>query len=95
MIFNRLPQGWNSSSGIFHDIVRRILSDIKGVVNYIDDILIGGVDIEAHDRAMIQVMTRLEEYGFHINSSKMQYKKRKWNTLDLICEATPSALIVL
>ena len=26
---------------------------------------------------MIQVMTRLEEYGFHINSNKIQYKKRE------------------
>lgn len=53
LIFNRLPQGWNSSSGIFHDIVRRILSDIEGVVNNIDDILIRGVEIEAPDQAMI------------------------------------------
>ena len=29
LIFNRLPQGWNLSSGIFHNIVRRIPATSK------------------------------------------------------------------
>ena len=77
LMFNRLPQGWNSSAGIFNDLVRRILADIDGVVTYIDDILIGGVDQAAHDRTMTKVMARLEEYGFHVNLSKMQYRQEE------------------
>lgn len=77
LMFNRLPQGWNSSAGIFNDLIRRILADIEGVITYIDDILIGGVDQASHDRAMTQVLARLEEYGFHINSGKMQYRQEE------------------
>ena len=44
-MYNRLPQGWNSSSGIFHDIVRRCLEAIDGV----DDILVGGRNPQEHD----------------------------------------------
>ena len=33
LMYNRLPQGWNSSSGIFRDIVRRFMQGIDGVVS--------------------------------------------------------------
>lgn len=77
LMFNRLPQGWNSSAGLFNDLIRRIVADIDGVVTYIDDMLIGGVDGVAHDHVMRQVLARLETYGFHVNPTKMQYRQKE------------------
>ena len=50
LVFNRLPQGWNCSAGLFHDIVCRVLEGIPGVVSYLDDIIIGAATAEDHDR---------------------------------------------
>ena len=77
LMYNRLPQGWNSSSGLFHDIVRRCLKDIEGVISYIDDILVGGRNPEEHGRIMREVFTSLELYGFHVNASKMQFRQEE------------------
>ena len=77
LMYNRLPQGWNSSSGIFHDIVRRCLEGIDGVVTYIDDILVGGRNPQEHDEIIKKVFQRLEIYGFHVNYAKMQYRKNE------------------
>ena len=52
LVFNRLPRGWSSSACLFHDIVKNILSNIEGLVTYMDDILFGGATPEAHDRVI-------------------------------------------
>ena len=59
LIFNRLTQGWSSSACLFHDIVKRILSNFDGVVIYMDDILVDGATPQSHDRVILQVMAQL------------------------------------
>ena len=76
LMYNRLPQGWNSSSGIFHDIVRRCLEGIDGVVTYIDDILVGGRNPQEHDGLIKKVFQRLEIYGFHVNLCEDAIQKK-------------------
>ena len=88
LIFNRLPQGWSSSACIFHDIVKRILSNIEGVVTYMDDILVGGATPEAHDQVILQVMAQLAKYGFHVNRSKMQWRQSRVEFLGFNIQTT-------
>ena len=42
--YNRLPMGMCASGDIFQAIVDKLLGDIEGVKNYIDDILVLGKD---------------------------------------------------
>ena len=77
LIFNWLPQGWSSSACIFHDIVKRILGNIEGLVTYMDAILVGGATPEAHDQVILQVTAQLAKYGFHAKSSKMQWRQSR------------------
>ena len=53
-----------------------------------DDILIGGATPEAHDQVVLQVMARLEEYGFHVNSSKMQWRQSEVDFLGFNVRST-------
>lgn len=46
-----------------------ILQDLKGVICYIDDILITGASEEEHLESLEQVLRRLQEYGVRM---KMQ-----------------------
>lgn len=62
LVYNRLPQGWASSACLFHDIVRRVISDLTGVFNYMDDIVVGGTTPEEHDQAILALFDRLTTY---------------------------------
>ena len=53
LIFNRFRRGSGSSACLFQYIVKRILSNIEGVVTYMDDILVGSATPEAHDRVIL------------------------------------------
>ena len=69
-----LPQGWASSSGLFHS---RVLSITQGlpVVCYIDDLLVGGSNKEEHEANLLKVLEVLEIWGLLVNKTKMQVAK--------------------
>ena len=50
--YTRLNYGMNSVSDIFGNIIRQLVSDIPGVKNITDDIIIFGEDTDAHDLAL-------------------------------------------
>lgn len=71
--FNRLPQGWNSSACIFHSLLASVLHGTVAI-NYMDDIIVGGCTLAAHDAAVVQVLQQLDRYGFHLNRTKAQFR---------------------
>lgn len=80
-MFNRLPKGFNSSSCFYHDVVQLMLTGIDGVISCIDGILVGVVAEESQDQAIKKALQRLNVYGFHIDSNRMQYQKTAINFL--------------
>ena len=73
--WTRVPQGWLWSSILFHERIAEIFRGL-GVVQYVDDLLIGGrTPREVWDKAL-KVFERLEEYGLKVNYNKMIWLSR-------------------
>ncbi|XP_041467568.1 uncharacterized protein LOC121417899 [Lytechinus variegatus] len=70
--FTVLPFGMVNAPATFSRLMRRVLSGLDGVVNYIDDILVYSETWEGHVRALVQVFTRLAEAGLTAKPSKCQ-----------------------
>ena len=61
--FKRLPFGIHSAAEVFQKKISQIISDIDGVANDQDDIIVFGRDEEEHDKALKQVLDRIRETG--------------------------------
>ncbi len=75
--YKRLFFGVNSASEIFHNIIRERLSDIKGVMNAHDDILIHGKTKDEHDERLTRVRQRLTQLNLTTQKEKEQICKTK------------------
>lgn len=62
-----------------------VLQGCKGVVYYIDDILVTGKTREEHEHNLRQVFTRLEQFGLRIQLSKCHFFQESvmylWHTI--------------
>lgn len=67
---NRLTMGMKNSASIFQRVMESILSDIKGVLIYQDDVAIYAENKEALEKRLKAVKTRLAEKRITINESK-------------------------
>lgn len=65
-----------------------MLSNVEGVVTYMHDILVGGATPAAHDRVILQAMAQLAEYGFHVNSSMMHWRRSRVEFLGFNIQST-------
>ncbi|XP_062715850.1 uncharacterized protein K02A2.6-like [Aedes albopictus] len=63
---NRLPLGVKAALGAFQQLIETMLVGLKGVSGYLDDIVVGGVDEEDHNRNLRAVLQRIQEFGFTI-----------------------------
>ena len=68
--FTRLPFGVSAAPRIFQHFIDGILSDLEGVFAFQDDILVGSVSQEAHDRALEQVYERLRVHNLTVSKDK-------------------------
>ena len=59
----RLNVGTNSAAELFHEEVRKTLSDINNCENIYDDIIVYGRDQKEHNQALIRVLQRLKDCG--------------------------------
>ena len=71
-----LPMGWSPSPGLFASRVRSVLSGLS-VIQYADDLLIGGPSATEHDANLDAVFQRLSDFGFHANREKVQLCSRR------------------
>ena len=68
--YKRLNYGTNSAAEIFQNVLQRNLSDIKGVKNIVDDIIIYGKTRKSHDEALENCLRRLESLNLKVKAEK-------------------------
>lgn len=68
--YNRLPFGVASAPAIFQRTMEGLLQGIPGVVVYLDDILVTGVNQDCHLETLEEVLTRLKEAGLRLKRGK-------------------------
>jgi len=73
--YKRLVFGINSSAEIFQHVISQVLSDIDGVRNISDDILVYGRNQAEHDRRLLAVIQRLSERGLTLCRDKLELNK--------------------
>ena len=68
--YHRLPFGVSSAPGIFQRIIESVLQGIPHVLVYLDDILVTGQNTEEHLKNLEEVLSRLQQAGLRLKSSK-------------------------
>lgn len=71
--FNRLPFGLASACAIFQSVIDSILSEANQVAPYLDDILIGGKDLDECKNNLHIVLSRLEDHNVKLNTVKSEF----------------------
>ncbi|UYV74104.1 hypothetical protein LAZ67_11002126, partial [Cordylochernes scorpioides] len=75
--FLRVLFGIKTAPEIFQNTISKIVEDIPGVENSIDDILIHAEDIQTLRERTKIVMTTLQEAGASLNKDKCEFEKTK------------------
>ncbi|XP_060806004.1 uncharacterized protein K02A2.6-like [Amyelois transitella] len=73
--YKRLMFGIACAPEIFQKTLERILLGCEGTINFIDDILIHGKNIEEHDRRLKKVIETLEENNVVLRKDKCLFRK--------------------
>ena len=71
--FNRLPFGVSSAPAIFQRCMESLLSGMKSVSVYIDDIIVTGTSTEEHLENQDKVLGVLEAANLRLNNDKCFY----------------------
>lgn len=79
--YNRLSFGIKTAPTIFQQVMDQLSKSLKGVVTYMDDIFVHGHTKEAHDKALIRLMTTVKEHGLRIKLSKCKFALTEINYL--------------
>ena len=69
----RLIFGAKSSQVLFDEAIYRIFGDIPRCLNQRDDILLGGTDLEEHNKTLETVLQRTSDFGITFNPEKCQF----------------------
>lgn len=73
--YTRLMFGMNAAPELFQGIMEQLFCGIEGIIIYLDDILIGGITMEEHDKKLDNVEAILEKNSLTLNKSKCEYRK--------------------
>ena len=71
--YRRLPFGIATAPAIWQKAMSMVLQGCKGVVYYIDDILVTGKTRVEHEHNLQMVFRRLQQFGLRIKLSKCQF----------------------
>lgn len=71
--YNRLVFGIKTAPAIFQSVIDQILNEIKGVVVYYDDILLGANSHEECMDLLRRVLSRLKDYNVTVNFEKCKF----------------------
>ncbi len=77
--YTRLPFGISSAPGIFQKVMEDLLRGIRGVLVYIDDILISSESETEHLQALEEVFKRLATAGLRAKKSKCKFMSPRVN----------------
>ncbi|PAA74746.1 hypothetical protein BOX15_Mlig024279g1 [Macrostomum lignano] len=73
--YTRVCFGMNSAPAAFQKVLSKVLEKVKGVVHYIDDIVMHAVTRAEHDKAVTAVLDRLKEHNITLNLEKCQWAR--------------------
>lgn len=71
--FNRLSFGIKTAPNEFHRILGQILTGLRGVTVYYDDIIIHGKNIKEYYERLQKCLDKLRAYDLHLNKRKYQF----------------------
>ena len=86
--YKRLPFGISSASEIFQRTMEEILSGLKGVECYQDDILLHSKTKQEHEALKKLVKDRVKKAGMELNEKKCEYNKESIEFLGHIVDGT-------
>lgn len=84
--FNRLSPGVKTAPGEFQHIVDNMIADLEGVSGYLDDIIVATDTLEEHIQQVEKLLTRIEEYGFHLKIEKSNFFMQQIKYLGFIID---------
>lgn len=70
--FNRMPFGLNVAPEVFQSLLEGILTHLKNVKVYLDDIIIAAESQEELDKTFDEVMKILVDHNFQVNTEKVE-----------------------
>ena len=73
--YKRMMFGLASAPEKYQHIIQELLSDLPGCLNIADDLIIFGRTGADHDAALHRVLSRLQEKGLTVNSSKCWFRR--------------------
>ena len=80
--YKRLNYGTSSATEIFQNVLQRNLSDIRGVKNIADDIIILGKTRKDHDQAVENCLKRLAELNLKAKAENAAFFRKKLSFMD-------------
>ena len=81
-----LPQGWNASPVVFHEIVMRICPEYD-VLHYIDDIFLGAATLRELGERVATLLERLNEYRLQVQRKKFEFSIQSLEFLGFTVQA--------
>ena len=82
--YKRLNYGTNAAAELFQHNLQETLLGIKGVKNIADDIIVFGSNRADHDRALDEVLTRLQDHNLTLNCQKCKFLKKNLEFFGLL-----------
>lgn len=79
--FNYMPFGLRNAPSSFQRFINEVLRDFDFCFAYLDDILIASPSKEEHQKNILQVLKKLDEFGLKINLEKSQFESNEINFL--------------
>ncbi|KIH44127.1 hypothetical protein ANCDUO_25858, partial [Ancylostoma duodenale] len=86
MVYNRLPFGIKTAPGIFQQVMNKMVSGLRGVATYLDDILVCGRTEQEHTENLLALFVRVAEYGFKVRIEKRSFAKPEIRYLGFIVD---------
>lgn len=76
-VMNRLPYGVKPATGIFQRELEKVIGDVPGVINFLDDIVISASDMKTHNERLKCVLQRLHDSGLKVNRAKCLFAQKE------------------
>ena len=84
--FNALPFGITSTPELFQKRMNALLSNLKGVLCLMDDVLVYGKDQREHDKRLEAVLQQIEAAGMTLNHDKCEVSETQLKFLGHIID---------
>ncbi|XP_046862400.1 myotubularin-related protein 5-like [Xenia sp. Carnegie-2017] len=82
--YKRLNYGTNAAAELFQHNLQETLLGIKGVKNIADDIIVFGSNRADNDRALDEVLARLQDHNLTLNCQKSKFLKKNLEFFGLL-----------